>query len=144
MGSKFDLFYFLYIDNGAMLFDIRKDLEEDMKLIMDRVARFGLEMHVGHGDEASKTKSCVYLPPFEKDYEDADTSNFVVNDGFVQFTKQFKYLGSAILYSLNDSVNIDAQISQASKAMGALRKYFKCNQVSLYAKRLIYLVIPIN
>eukprot|EP00978_Attheya_sp_CCMP212_P027123 scaffold90447_cov46-Attheya_sp.AAC.1 len=110
MGSKFDLFYFLYVDNGAMLFDNRKDLEESTKLIMGHFARFGLEMHVGHGDKASKTK-CVYFPAFEKEYEDDGTSNFV-------FTKQFtKYLGSTIPYSLNDSVNIDARISQASKAM---------------------------
>jgi hypothetical protein len=143
MGSKFDLFYFLYVDDGAMLFDNRKDLEEGTKLIMDHFARFGLEMHVGRGDKASKTE-CVYFPAFENEYEDADTSNFAVNDGFVQFTKQFKYLGSTISYSLNDSVDIDARISQASKAMGALRNYFKCNQVSLYAKRLIYLAIPIN
>eukprot|EP00978_Attheya_sp_CCMP212_P020286 scaffold57853_cov24-Attheya_sp.AAC.1 len=130
-----------------MLFDNRKDLEEGTELTMDHFTRFGLEMHVGrgelHGDKASKTK-CVYFPAFEKEYEDADTSNFAVNDGFVQFTKQFNYLGSTISYSLNDSVDIDGRISQSSKAMGALRKYFKCNQVSLYAKRLIYLAIPIN
>eukprot|EP00978_Attheya_sp_CCMP212_P032043 scaffold123373_cov40-Attheya_sp.AAC.2 len=70
-------------------------------------------MHVGHGDKASKTK-CVYFPAFENEYEDANTSKFTVNDGFVQFTKQFKYLGSTISYSLNDSVDIDARISQAS------------------------------
>eukprot|EP00978_Attheya_sp_CCMP212_P019981 scaffold56732_cov51-Attheya_sp.AAC.1 len=62
-------------------------------------------------NKASKTE-CVYFPAFKKEYEDADTRNFVVNDGFVQFTKLFKYLGSTISYSLNDSVDIDAQISQ--------------------------------
>jgi hypothetical protein len=107
MVSKFDLFYFLYVDDGAMLVDNRKDLEEGTKLIMDHFARFGLEMHVGRGDKASKTE-CVYFPAFEKEYEDADTSNFAVNDGFLQFTKQFKYLGSTILHSLNNSVDIDA------------------------------------
>eukprot|EP00978_Attheya_sp_CCMP212_P000248 scaffold481_cov63-Attheya_sp.AAC.9 len=72
---------------------------------MDHFARFGLEMHVGHGDKASKTK-CVYFPAFEKEYEDTDTRNFAVND--VQFTKQFKYLGSTISLSLkNDSVDND-------------------------------------
>eukprot|EP00978_Attheya_sp_CCMP212_P036234 scaffold162830_cov52-Attheya_sp.AAC.4 len=143
MGLKFDLFYFLYVDASAMLFDNRKDLEEGTKLIMDHFARFRLEMHVRHGDKVSKTE-CVYFPAFKNEYENADTSNFTVNDGYVQFTKQFKYLGSTISNILNDSVDIDAHISQASKAMGALRKYFKCNQVSLYAKRLIYLAIPIN
>jgi hypothetical protein len=41
-------------------------------------------------------------------------------------------------------MDIDLRISQASKAMGALRNYFRCKQVSLNAKRLIYLAIPIN
>jgi hypothetical protein len=74
MGSKFDLFYFLYADDGTMLFDNRKDLKEGTKLIMDHFARFGLEMYVGRGDKALKTE-CVYFPTFEKEYEDADTSN---------------------------------------------------------------------
>eukprot|EP00978_Attheya_sp_CCMP212_P014219 scaffold36176_cov48-Attheya_sp.AAC.4 len=44
MGLKFDLFYFLYVDDGAMLFDNRKDPEEGhTKLIMDHFARFGLD-----------------------------------------------------------------------------------------------------
>eukprot|EP00978_Attheya_sp_CCMP212_P032671 scaffold128673_cov29-Attheya_sp.AAC.4 len=29
---------------------------------------------------------------------------------------------------LNNSIDIDARIAQASKAMGALRKYFRCKQ----------------
>jgi hypothetical protein len=100
-------------------------------------------MHVGQGDKKSKTE-CVLFPAFESEYEIKDTSNFEVNDGFVQFTKQFRYLGSIILFNLKDYVNIDARISQASKAMGALRNFFKCDQVSVYAKRLIYLAIPVN
>jgi hypothetical protein len=88
MGTKFDLFYFLYVNDGAMLFDSRNDLIEGTKLIMDQFAQFGLEMHVGRGDKKSKTE-CVLFPAFESDYEIKDTSNFDVNDDFVQFTKQF-------------------------------------------------------
>ena len=143
LGTKFDLFYFLYVDDGAMLFDNRNDLIEGTRLIMNHFARFGLEMHIGRGEKKSKTE-CVLFPAFESEYEDKDTSIFEVNDGFVQFTKQFKYLGSIISFNLNDSIDIDARISQASKAMGALRNFFKCDKVSLYAKRLIYLAIPVN
>jgi hypothetical protein len=89
--------------------------------------------------------NAFYSRKFEFDDENKDTSTFDVNDGFVQFTKQFRYLlGSIISYNLDDTVDIDARISQASKAMGALRKKIKCDQVSLYAKRLIYLAIPVN
>eukprot|EP00978_Attheya_sp_CCMP212_P004158 scaffold9027_cov61-Attheya_sp.AAC.6 len=142
-GKMFDLFYFLYVDDGAMLFDSRNDLIAGTNLIMEHFARFGLEMHVGRGTKASKTE-CLYFPAFEKNYEMADTSNFEVMDGFVQFTKQFKYLGSTISHNLHDTADIDARILQANMAMGALRKYFHCKQVSLHAKRLIYLAIPIN
>ena len=78
-----------------MLFDNRNDLIEGTRLIMDHFAGSGLEMHVGGGDKKSKTK-CVLFPAFESEYEIKDTSNFEVNDGFVQFTKQFRYLGSII------------------------------------------------
>eukprot|EP00978_Attheya_sp_CCMP212_P018794 scaffold51915_cov61-Attheya_sp.AAC.2 len=66
MGSKFDLFYFLYInnDNGAMLFKNRKDLEDGTRLIMDPFARFGLEIHIRRGDKASKTEY-VYFPELD-------------------------------------------------------------------------------
>eukprot|EP00978_Attheya_sp_CCMP212_P018793 scaffold51915_cov61-Attheya_sp.AAC.1 len=48
-------------------------------------------------------------------------------------------------HNLNDTTNIDTRISQASKPMGALQKNFRCNQISLYAKRLISpLAIPVN
>jgi hypothetical protein len=143
MGSKFDLFYFLYVDDGAMLFENREDLKKGTNLIMSHFARFGLEMHIGRNEKQSKTE-CVYFPAFDHEYDDADTSNFAVAEGFVQFTRQFKYLGSTISFNLDDTMDIDLRISQASKAMGALRNYFRCKQISLYAKRLIYLAIPVN
>eukprot|EP00978_Attheya_sp_CCMP212_P029197 scaffold103061_cov42-Attheya_sp.AAC.1 len=100
-------------------------------------------MHIGEGDKISKTE-CMYFPAFDNKYSLADTTQFDVGEGFVHFTKQFRYLGSTITSLLNDSIDIDARIAQASKAMSALRKYLRCKQVSLTAKRLIYLAIPIN
>jgi hypothetical protein len=142
-GTKFDLFYFLYVDDGAMLFNNREDLIQGTNLLLSHFARFGLQMHIGVGDNKSKTE-CMYFPTFDNKYSLADTTQFDVGEGFVHFTMQFRYLGSTITSLLNDSIDIDARISQASKAMGALRKYFRCKQVSLTAKRLIYLAIPIN
>ena len=142
-GTLFDLFYFLYVDDGAMLFESRKDLIEGTRLIMEHFGRFGLEMHIGRNGKRSKTE-CVYFPAFVNKYDEADTSQFAVQDGFVQFSKQFRYLGSVISFNLSDTADIDARLSQATKAMGALRNYFRCDEVSLHAKRLIYLAIPIN
>ena len=100
-------------------------------------------MHIGRENKKSKTE-CMYFPAFSGTYQDENTGNIAVGDGFVSFTKNFKYLGSLITSELNDAVDVEARIAQANKAMGALREYFKCKQVSLKAKRMIYLAIPIN
>eukprot|EP00978_Attheya_sp_CCMP212_P043112 scaffold275595_cov30-Attheya_sp.AAC.2 len=87
----------------------------------------------------------MYFPAFSGTYyQDKNTENITVGDGFVSFTKTFKYLGSLITSEPNDAVDVEARIAQANKAMGALRDYFKCKQVSLKAKRMIYLAILIN
>eukprot|EP00978_Attheya_sp_CCMP212_P037242 scaffold174172_cov56-Attheya_sp.AAC.1 len=100
-------------------------------------------MHIGREDKKSKTE-CMYFPAFSETYQDKNTENITVGDGFVSFTKTLKYLGSLITSELNDAVDVEARIAQANKAMGALRDNFKCKQVSLKAKRMIYLAIPIN
>ena len=96
-GTLFDLFYFLYVDDGAMLFETREDLINGTRLIMEHFGIFGLEMHIGRGGKRSKTE-CVHFPAFENKYEEADTNQFAVQDGFVQFTKQFRYLGLVISF----------------------------------------------
>jgi hypothetical protein len=106
-------------------------------------ARFGLEMHIGRDAKVSKTE-CMYFPAFTGKYQESNTENIEVGDGYVPFTKTFKYLGSLITSKLNNAMDVEARIFQANKAMGALREYFKYKQVSLKAKRMIYLAIPIN
>ena len=39
-------------------------------------------------------------------------------DGFVMFTKHFKYLGSYIVYNLRDDFNIQSCITAANQSMG--------------------------
>ncbi len=84
---------------------------------MEHFGRFGLEMHIG---KRSKTK-CVHFPAFENKYDEADTNQFAVQDGFVQFTKQFRYLGLVISFNLSSNTDMDARLSLATKEMGALR-----------------------
>eukprot|EP00978_Attheya_sp_CCMP212_P039433 scaffold204944_cov26-Attheya_sp.AAC.1 len=100
-------------------------------------------MHIGRNAKSSNTE-CMYFLAFEGKYQEANTENINVGDGYVSFTKIFKYLGLLITCKLNDAMYMDARISQANKAMGALRDYFKCKQVSLKVKWMIYLAIPIN
>eukprot|EP00978_Attheya_sp_CCMP212_P016715 scaffold44003_cov57-Attheya_sp.AAC.1 len=109
-GAEFDLFYFLYVDDGAMLFDTREDLAKGTQLLFSHFARFGLEMHIGIGDKKSKTE-CVHFPAVNQQ-QPANLENIQVEQGFVSFTNCFKYLGSIILSNLNDEIDIDARISQ--------------------------------
>jgi hypothetical protein len=51
-----------------------------------------------------------------------ETKNFSVADGFVSFTRMFKYLGFLISYNLRDDENITARIAAANASMGALKE----------------------
>eukprot|EP00978_Attheya_sp_CCMP212_P021093 scaffold61228_cov46-Attheya_sp.AAC.1 len=136
IGTKFDLFNFLYVDDGSMLFNNREDLVAGTTLLFSHFARFGLEMHIGRNDTKASKTECMYFPAFEKKYQESNTDNIDIGDGYVSFTKFFKYLGSLITSKLNDAMDVDARISQANKAMGALRDYhrrfeedyFKCTR----------------
>jgi len=52
----------------------------------------------------------------------AETAKITVADGFVSFTRTFRYLGSLINYSLRDDDDIMARIASATAAMGALKE----------------------
>eukprot|EP00978_Attheya_sp_CCMP212_P006398 scaffold14557_cov67-Attheya_sp.AAC.1 len=125
-----------------MLFNTREDLEEGTQLLFSHFTRFGVEMHIGVGAKKSKME-CILFPAANPQ-QPVNLENIQVEQGFVSFTNCFKYLGSIILSDLNDEIDIDERISQANKAMGALHEYFRCPQVNLQSKRLIFLAIPIN
>jgi hypothetical protein len=75
-------------------------------------------MHIGRDAKVSKTE-CMYFPAFTGKYQELNTENIEVGDGYVSFTKT-KYLGSLITSELNDAMDVEARISQAKKAMGVL------------------------
>ena len=64
--------------------------------------------------------------------------------GFITFTEHFKYLDGYISYSLRDDYDVEARISQASAAMGALNPFWKDDVVYELAKYLIFCAIPCN
>ena len=72
-----------------------------------------------------------------------ETQPIQVADGFVTFTKHFKYLGSYISYNLRDDYDIQNRVLNASKAMGALKNFWDNPHVDLYSKFLIR-AIPLN
>ena len=60
------------------------------------------------------------------------------------YTKHFKYLGSHISYSLQDDYDIKSRIAAATKAFGALTKFWYNRHVDTYSKYLIFRAIPMN
>ena len=78
-------------------------------------------------------------------YENSDETKIVmVENGFVTFTRHFKYLGSHISYNLTDDHDIDSRISAASSSMGALAHFWNDEAVDLRSKYLIFMAIPMN
>ena len=78
-------------------------------------------------------------------YDRIDETQLVnVRDGFMTYTKHFKYLGSHISYSLQDDYDIKSRIAAATKAFGALTKFWYNRHVDTYSKYLIFRAIPMN
>ncbi len=67
------------------------------------------------GQRCLRLKQLDFLPP-RVDYSDADASHFDMRNtdgsdvGFVDFTKEFKYLGSTIDSSLTSDADVDKRI----------------------------------
>ena len=103
-------------------------------------------MHIGKGNTPSKTEA-MYFPAPKQQQRPEDTANFDVADGFVSFTQEFRYLGSAsdIHSSLKSDVDVNTRITKATAAFGALHYCFFSNQrVSLKDKGRVYAVLVLT
>jgi exonuclease III len=147
-GVSFSLFYLLYIDDGVFMFNSREDLIKGTNMLYDLFKMFGLSMHIGENGKKSKTEAMYISPSFIEDANLIDvekfTSPIAVKHGYVNFTSNFKYLGSIISNDLKDDLEIDSRIKKASAQVGALKNFFKNKHVSLKAKFQIFQAIPIN
>ncbi len=95
MGESF------YADDGAFRFERCDDAEETLNIMYPEFTRFGMQIHIGRNGVRSKTEA-LFVPHSRSSYGAGDTSDMIVADGFVGFTKMFKYLGSSVSSSLND------------------------------------------
>ena len=73
-----------------------------------------------------------------------ETSVSELAGGFVTYCKHFKYLGSWLSYHLRDDYDINMRIKSASKYFGAMKEFFRLDQVNTYSKYLIFMAIQIN
>jgi hypothetical protein len=100
---------------------------------------------VGRGTTASKTEA-MYCPKPRKLYEEENTARFQVDgDGFIDFTKKFKYLGSIINSSLTSDSDIDKRIKSATAIFGALSScIFSKKDIDLKVKGRIYVSLVLS
>ena len=114
-------------------------------LFADDCADFGLEMHVGRGSTASKTEA-MFCPRPRRAYEDGNIERFAVDgDGFVEFTREFKYLGSIISSELTSDADVDKRIKSATAIFGALStSIFKNKDLSPLVKGRIYVTLVLS
>ena len=144
-GEEFSLPDSEYADDTAVLFVSRESLVVTTPLLIAHFARFGLEIHVGHPNKLSKSEILFVAAP-EHTYEDSSTydgcdlSNVDLGDGcYLPVVDIFKYLGSILTRDCRDDADVDARITAASHAFGALRQcLFTSTEVSLSAKKVVY------
>ena len=99
-----------------------------------------MKIHLGRGTTASKTEAMFFPKPR---CDDGTTKpNFNVADGFISYSRKFKYLGSHIVPSLDSEVEIDIRIKKASQALGALSEStFRNKDVRKHLKGRIYVAL---
>ena len=67
-----------------------------------------------------------------------ETAQIEIADGYVTFSRKFKYLGSQISYNLCNNDNINAQLAAASQSMGALKEVWCNPHLDTYSKYLLF------
>ena len=148
-SSAFEFWLSLFADDCALFFNTRTHLVIGTTYLYNHLRKFGLLMHIGNGDVASKTEA-MYFPPPRAEYTDADTTRIHVLDasgvpvGFVDFTKEFKYLGSIVHYSLSSEADVDKRIKSATAAFGALKNVLTNKRLDLKLKGRIYVALCLS
>jgi hypothetical protein len=88
---KFIIHQILYIDDGAFFFDNREDAEKGLEMIHRIFASFGLEMHIGRGEQPSKTEIMYIL-----------TANFYTHKSHQTLPQHQMYINSPADDTTND------------------------------------------
>jgi hypothetical protein len=134
----FEVWHSLFADDCGVFFENRAELISGSQVLFDHLQRFGLQMHVGRGGTASKSEA-MFVPKPGQPYSAGDTTRYPLDgDGFIDFVKKFKYLGSIITPDLSATADIDNRIKSASAAFARLRHIFRNRAISLQTKGIIY------
>ena len=130
-----------------MAFESRADIETASVCLFNHFQKFGLHMHVGFENKASKTEAMFFPASLEEaKHPDFCQPNYIIlpNNCFISYTSSFKYLGAIITPELDDCKEIQHRIAKAKRYMGLLFHVFASRDISLKVKQLIYITGPLN
>ena len=144
-GEEFALPDSEYADDTAVLFTSRESLESSIPLLLTHFAKFGLEIHVGTPQKASKSvilfvaaPNRVYTVP--ETFDACNLESVELGDGvYIPIVDRFVYLGSVLTRDCKDNADVEARINSASHAFGSLRKcLFTSTKISFDVKKTVY------
>jgi hypothetical protein len=148
--SDTDLTRTVFADDGAFLLLSREDLIAASKLIVTEFKRFGLIVHLGTRStkQASKTEA-MFIPPRNHPNSEAtfthETADYDVQpDRFISFCDSFKYLGSLIVPSLSDDLDIDARVNKARYAQNLMRPILTSKAIPQLLRAQLYKQTVLN
>ena len=151
-----DVWKSLYVDDMAVIFTNRQDVDKGMKLSVKHFRRFGLSIHTGtldaEGNLVKKSKTeILYIPP--KHQRKMEYTSFVeqtvdvmIGGGrFMSFCDKFKYLGSWITYDLSDDFDVDCRINAGMTQFYAWRQgIFQNRDMPLEIRVKFYKAVVVN
>ena len=159
-GTAFSLFKILYVDDGAFMFESKKDMVRGANVVKAHFARFGLIMHHGTEKAGSKTEAIYFPPALNSPVSDGssdesrtegldgfedDEANFdLKTGGYISYTKEFKYLGSIITQDLRDNTEIEGRIKKGQAAVAALINVWRNPHIDLWMKKQLYIALPLS
>ena len=128
-------------------------LEEVTPEIAVLFRSWGMEAHFATPIAPKSKSEIAFYPQPRQFYDnpniyDGTDTNPVAADalgGFIPVVDQFRYLGSITDKTLNDGVDVDNNISKASRAFGALRKLiFGPRYIDIGTKSTIYTCLVLS
>jgi hypothetical protein len=102
-----------FVDDSVFIADSREDLETLTPILVQHFQCLGMQTHISSNNTRSKTEA-MYFPNSMKEAKELTTKKILPpnillpNDQHVQFTHNFKYLGSIISTELNKDAEVNA------------------------------------
>jgi hypothetical protein len=129
LGTKFSFFNSFYVDDTALILLSRGELVTALKLVVSHFRRFGLTIHTGVRSKKRRFETeVIHFPGPVQKSSAADTEDIDIEDRFMSFCIQFKYLGTFFVPELSDTADITLRIIKARNLFNSMNKQVLSNK----------------